>query len=62
MSLARPRPPPQIPAPLRSPALALMTDPLAGLLEALRDRYRVDREVGRGRMATVFRARDPVLA
>ena len=35
-----------------------MTDPLAGLLEALRDRYRVDREVGRGRMATVFRARD----
>jgi serine/threonine-protein kinase len=35
-----------------------MTDPLAGLLEALRDRYRIDREVGRGRMATVFRARD----
>ena len=35
-----------------------MTDPLAGLLEALRDRYRIDREVGRGRTATVFRARD----
>jgi serine/threonine-protein kinase len=35
-----------------------MTDPLAGLLEALRDRYRIDGEVGRGRMATVFRARD----
>jgi serine/threonine-protein kinase len=35
-----------------------MTDPLAGLLEALRDRYRIDREVGRGSMATVFRAHD----
>jgi serine/threonine-protein kinase len=35
-----------------------MTDPLAGLIEALRDRYRIDRELGRGGVATVFRAHD----
>ena len=35
-----------------------MTDPLAGLIEALRDRYRLDRELGRGGVATVFRAHD----
>ncbi|HEX5817813.1 MAG TPA: serine/threonine-protein kinase [Gemmatimonadales bacterium] len=35
-----------------------MSDPLAGLIEALRDRYRIDRELGRGSVATVFRAHD----
>jgi len=35
-----------------------MTDPLTGLIESLRDRYRLDRELGRGGVATVFRARD----
>jgi serine/threonine-protein kinase len=35
-----------------------MADPLAELIEALRDRYRIDRELGRGGVATVFRARE----
>ncbi len=36
-----------------------MTDPIAGLNAALGDRYVVDRELGRGGMATVYLARDP---
>ena len=35
-----------------------MTDPIAGLNAALGDRYVVDRELGRGGMATVYLARD----
>jgi tetratricopeptide (TPR) repeat protein/tRNA A-37 threonylcarbamoyl transferase component Bud32 len=35
-----------------------MTDPRARLAEALQDRYRIDREVGAGGMATVFLAED----
>ena len=35
-----------------------MTDPLATLRSALGDRYDVDRQVGEGGMATVYRARD----
>ena len=35
-----------------------MTDPLAILREALADSYAVDRELGRGGMATVYRAED----
>jgi serine/threonine protein kinase len=35
-----------------------MSDPLANLIEALRDRYRIDRELGRGGVAIVFRAHD----
>jgi hypothetical protein len=35
------------------------TDPLAALNAALGDRYIIDRELGRGGMATVYLARDP---
>jgi eukaryotic-like serine/threonine-protein kinase len=35
-----------------------MPDPPAALVEALRDRYAVERELGRGGMATVYLARD----
>jgi len=35
-----------------------MTDPLEGLWNALRDRYRREREIGRGGMSTVFLAQD----
>jgi len=35
-----------------------VTDPIAGLNAALGDRYVVDRELGRGGMATVYLARD----
>jgi len=35
-----------------------VTDPIAGLNAALGDRYAVDRELGRGGMATVYLARD----
>jgi TolB-like protein/Tfp pilus assembly protein PilF len=35
-----------------------MVDPLAGLREALVDRYAIEREFGRGGMATVYLARD----
>jgi eukaryotic-like serine/threonine-protein kinase len=35
-----------------------VTDPIAGLNAALSDRYIVDRELGRGGMATVYLARD----
>jgi Tol biopolymer transport system component len=35
-----------------------MSDPLPRLAEALADRYRIDREVGRGGMATVYLAHD----
>src|SRR5687767_13594565 len=35
-----------------------MTDPVALLREALRDRYAIERELGRGGMATVYLARD----
>jgi serine/threonine-protein kinase len=35
-----------------------VTDPLAPLRSALRDRYDVERQVGEGGMATVYRARD----
>jgi serine/threonine-protein kinase len=35
-----------------------VTDPLAALREGLRDRYTVERELGRGGMATVYLARD----
>ena len=34
-------------------------DPIAGLNAALADRYIIDRELGRGGMATVYLARDP---
>ena len=33
-------------------------DPLAQLTSALADRYRIEREIGRGGMATVYLARD----
>jgi serine/threonine-protein kinase len=36
----------------------MATDPLALLTSALKDRYAVDRELGRGGMATVYLARD----
>ena len=36
-----------------------MTDPIAELNAALGDRYIIDRELGRGGMATVYLARDP---
>jgi serine/threonine-protein kinase len=35
-----------------------MRDPLADLLDALRDRYQIDRELGQGGMATVYLAQD----
>ncbi len=35
-----------------------MTDPLPRIAEALRDRYRVERELGQGGMATVYLAHD----
>ena len=35
-----------------------MTDPLAALTAAVADRYAIDRELGRGGMATVYLARD----
>ena len=35
-----------------------MADPVAALREGLRDRYTLERELGRGGMATVFLARD----
>ena len=35
-----------------------MTDPLAGLRAGLRDRYAIERELGRGGMATVYLAQD----
>jgi len=35
-----------------------MSDPAARLAEALADRYRIERELGRGGMATVYLARD----
>jgi serine/threonine-protein kinase len=36
-----------------------VTDPIAGLNAALGDRYIIERELGRGGMATVYLARDP---
>ena len=35
-----------------------MTDPLARLTAALADRYRIEREIGQGGMATVYLAQD----
>src|SRR4051794_32906905 len=35
-----------------------MPDPASSLAEALRDRYAIERELGRGGMATVYLARD----
>src|SRR5687768_12398940 len=35
-----------------------MRDPPADLLDALRDRYQIERELGQGGMATVYIARD----
>ena len=35
-----------------------MSDPLARLTAALADKYRIEREIGAGGMATVYLARD----
>ena len=35
-----------------------MVDPISALREELRDRYALERELGRGGMATVYLARD----
>lgn len=42
----------------RPPRRAKETDPLARLHTALTDRYRIERELGRGGTATVYRAED----
>src|SRR5260370_1024526 len=46
-------------APLAALPPTLVTDSIAELNAALGDRYIIDRELGRGGMATVYLARDP---